>query len=252
MLLEELEREFEAARRSGGLRDAFDGWRVDEPALSHYSDLDALIDHFRDRDSSYASKTATSLVLCRLVQQGDRMATLLLFEIYMPALRTIVQRNLARCDLPMAELESAAAEGFLIRAQRVEPGHEKIHGFLAWGARDEVLRRVRAGSKRATGEATAELTESAVTEPAAEDQWLAASAPEEVLSDAVRAGILGSFDAELIADTRLEDTTLAQYAERVGMTRGAIKIRRRRAENKLAAWLWARARLTDEDSSSDL
>jgi|GEM_PF-3557635 hypothetical protein len=78
----------------------------------------------------------------------------------MPALRTIVQRNLARCDLPMAELESAAAEGFLIRAQRVELGHEKIHWFLTWGARDEVLKRVRAGSKSGdalTPEPTAEL-----------------------------------------------------------------------------------------------
>ncbi|CAN5620294.1 hypothetical protein BH24ACT26_BH24ACT26_15820 [soil metagenome] len=125
MLFRQLEGDFHAARRSGGLKHALDRWRVDEPALTHYSDPDALIDHFRDRDSSYESKAATSHALCRLVQQGERMATLLLFELYMPALRTIVQRTLARCDLPMAELESAAAEGFLIRAQRVEPGHEK-------------------------------------------------------------------------------------------------------------------------------
>ncbi|CAN5620483.1 hypothetical protein BH24ACT26_BH24ACT26_15830 [soil metagenome] len=118
-----------------------------------------------------------------------------------------------------------------------------------------MLKRLRAGSKSGDApipEATAELSESTVTEPAAEDLWLAASAPEEVLADAMRAGILSSFDAGLIADTRLQDTTLAEYAELVGMTHGAIKTRRRRAENKLAAWLWARARLSDEDSSSDL
>lgn len=44
MLFRQIEGDFQAARRSGGLSDVFDGWRVHEPALSHYSDPDALID----------------------------------------------------------------------------------------------------------------------------------------------------------------------------------------------------------------
>ncbi|CAN5558323.1 hypothetical protein BH20ACT23_BH20ACT23_30930 [soil metagenome] len=50
MLFRALERDFQAARRSGKLKDAFDGWRVYEPVLSHYSDPDALIDHLLKSD----------------------------------------------------------------------------------------------------------------------------------------------------------------------------------------------------------
>lgn len=57
--------------------------------------------------------------------------------------------------------------------------------------------------------------------------------PDLVLAKAVRHGVITVAEAALIGETRLEQTSLAAYADRVGLTRWAAYLRRRRAESRL-------------------
>ncbi|MBN1172665.1 MAG: hypothetical protein JXA67_10875 [Micromonosporaceae bacterium] len=72
--------------------------------------------------------------------------------------------------------------------------------------------------------------------------------PDFVLARAVRAGVISGFEAELIGATRLEDTPIAEYATRVGISRWAAYKTRARAEERLVAAIRANA-LDDETAS---
>lgn len=64
--------------------------------------------------------------------------------------------------------------------------------------------------------------------------------PDLVLNRAVAEGAITDAEADLIGSTRLEDVHLAEAAEMLGITVNAAKIRRRRAEARLVAWLAGR------------
>ncbi|MBN1174036.1 MAG: hypothetical protein JXA67_17820, partial [Micromonosporaceae bacterium] len=59
--------------------------------------------------------------------------------------------------------------------------------------------------------------------------------PDLVLARAVRAGVITAEEAELIGTTRLEETTLTEYAERIGQARWNLYKRRSAAEERLVA-----------------
>ncbi|GAA1105295.1 hypothetical protein [Nocardiopsis composta] len=63
--------------------------------------------------------------------------------------------------------------------------------------------------------------------------------PEALLRAAVRTGVLTGGEAELIAATRLEETTLRAFAERRGAAYWALAKQRSRAEERLVAALRA-------------
>ncbi|GAB3681993.1 hypothetical protein GCM10027597_28190 [Saccharopolyspora tripterygii] len=61
--------------------------------------------------------------------------------------------------------------------------------------------------------------------------------PDLVLARAVEAGVLTRTEAELIGATRLEGIELADWPRRPGLTYKTLAKHRRKAENRLAAWL---------------
>jgi hypothetical protein len=61
--------------------------------------------------------------------------------------------------------------------------------------------------------------------------------PDLVLERAVRAGVIGASDAELIGATRIGDVELADVANVLGISYKACHQRRRRAESALVEWL---------------
>ena len=66
---------------------------------------------------------------------------------------------------------------------------------------------------------------------------LPVSHPDLVLARAERAGVITSAEADLIGMTRLDEMPLADAAECLGVTPNAAKIRRQKAEARLAAFL---------------
>jgi hypothetical protein len=71
----------------------------------------------------------------------------------------------------------------------------------------------------------------------AADQINAGRGPVTVLAEAVTAGVLSAVEAELVARTRLERSTLAQVAEELGLAYITARRWRRVAEDKLTAAL---------------
>ncbi|MCI2420052.1 hypothetical protein MOQ72_21660 [Saccharopolyspora sp. K220] len=69
--------------------------------------------------------------------------------------------------------------------------------------------------------------------------------PDLVLARAVEAGVLTRTEAELIGATRLEGIALADWPRPPGLTYKTLAKHRRKAENRLAAWL------AESDTSPD-
>jgi hypothetical protein len=61
--------------------------------------------------------------------------------------------------------------------------------------------------------------------------------PDLLLAHAVTGGLLTAMEAELIGSTRLENVPLARAAQHLGVSVAAVKMRRRRAEQRLVAAL---------------
>ncbi len=245
MLFEELEKAFSSTVESGSLAEAFAAWRSNHPALRRYSDPHALIADFRDETVSYESTEDSLFALCRVVQEGDDLATALLLELYMPSLRRTVKENRARSPLALEDLESAAVEGFLETARILGPDTAKPHKALTSAARAAALRAVRS-AREPRAEPRAEVPETAPAS-GAEEEWFTqielAGDPKKIIDDAERLGVISNFDARVIEVTQLGEVSLQEFARWVGMSYGAVRQRRSRAEGKLVGWLWVRARL---------
>ena len=69
-----------------------------------------------------------------------------------------------------------------------------------------------------------------------------------VLARAVAAGVITAAEAELIGATRLEDVSVAGYAQRLGKAPKAVYKARDRAEERLVAAIH-RGVLSDEDAA---
>lgn len=69
--------------------------------------------------------------------------------------------------------------------------------------------------------------------------------PDLILARAVEAGVLTRTEAELIGTTRLEGVELADWPHHPGLTYEGLRSIRRRAENRLVAWL------TESDANPD-
>ena len=70
--------------------------------------------------------------------------------------------------------------------------------------------------------------------------------PDLVLARAVAAGVLSAEEAELIGTTYLEDVSVAEYADRAGVSRWSVYKRRRAAETRLVEAIRSGA-LSDPD-----
>jgi hypothetical protein len=71
--------------------------------------------------------------------------------------------------------------------------------------------------------------------------------PDLVLARAVAVGVLSAEDADLIGTTYLEDVTVAEYADRIGVSRWTVYKRRRAAEARLVEAIRTGA-LSDPDA----
>ncbi|GAA4469240.1 hypothetical protein GCM10023170_084420 [Phytohabitans houttuyneae] len=129
-----------------------------------------------------------------------------------------------------ADLDAELLVGFVSRLKTVDLDGPRVCGRLI-GAGLRAARRAR------DAQADPALVRADVAEPMAPIQpW---DHPELVLARAVAAGVIDADEANLIAATRLGETTLAQAAARLGAPPSTVGSRRARAERKLAAAITA-------------
>ena len=148
--------------------------------------------------------------------------------VLMPGLRRAVWPLVQTCPGKAADIEAEALAALLAAVARCEPGRPRLASRLCWLARNAANRLL-----------SAELAERArpANDPVSAAPRQPWGHPDLVLDKAVRAGVIGAADAELIGATRLGDEDLADVADDLGIGYSACHQRRRRAESALGAWL---------------
>lgn len=235
-LLSDIESAFEAARRTPFLDAAFKRWRSSHPtALGDFEDLEALIGFCRHPGTQdYARKSDSIAVLCLEARRRDgkpELAGLLLAWLLLPGLWELSNRLADPSRLAVEEMDAELLAGFWNVAAKIHPGSPKVAGRLIRGARNKALRAIaRAALYRDRVEPTAELE----LRPSPTSTSLSEF---DLTRDAEQAGTLTNFEARLIEATRLQGASLATLAKWLEVPYSSLKLKRWRAENRLAAWL---------------
>jgi hypothetical protein len=148
--------------------------------------------------------------------------------VLLPGLRRAVWPLVQACPGKAADIEAETLVAFLAAVARCEPGRARLASRLCWLARIGADRLLRA-----------EVAERARpgTDPVSAAPRRPWGHPDLVLERAVRAGVIGAADAELIGATRIGDVELAEVANALGISYKACHQRRRRAESALVEWL---------------
>ncbi|MHB1927822.1 MAG: hypothetical protein ACYCUG_00025 [Acidimicrobiales bacterium] len=147
----------------------------------------------------------------------------------LPGLRRVAARLVA--DYPGVDPVEADAEvltGFLEALAHLDATTGHLPGRLCWAA-------YRAGRVACRRETAAAARRAPVVFSAAPPRpW---GHPDLVLAEAVAAGVIGSFHAELISATRLGGVYLPALAAELGTDAHSLRRRRQRAEARVVAWL---------------
>jgi hypothetical protein len=166
-------------------------------------------------------------LVARSRAKGDAW-TVGLAGVLLPGLRRAVWPLVQACPSKAADIEAETLAAFLAAVARCEPGRARLASRLCWLARIGADRLLRAEVAERARPGTDPVS-SAPPRP-----W---GHPDLVLERAVRAGVIGASDAELIGATRIGDVELAEVANALGISYKACHQRRRRAESALVEWL---------------
>ena len=150
--------------------------------------------------------------------------------VLLPGLRRALWPLTQACPGKADELEAEALAVFLAAVARADPGRARLAARLCWTARKGANRLLHAELAERAGPGS-EPVSAAPPRP-----W---GHPDFVLARAVRAGVIGEADAELIGATRIGGVDLADAADALGITYPACQMRRRRAERSLVEFVTA-------------
>jgi len=228
-LLEAIERDLHELRRAGALDEALDWWRTRRNALESFADAQALIALLRHPDPSpRAAKDSALAAVCVEATNGDRVASTLLLWLMLPGLLRVRQRLAAWNALAREDLDAELAAGLWEAASAIGPATTGVGARMVNGARRRALGAVRRAARWA-GRSEPLSIEATDPEPVPGSISL-----EDVLSDAVRAEVISSSDAELLRTTR---ETIGEVREQLGIKLPAAQQRRHRARRQLLDWL---------------
>jgi transposase-like protein len=143
----------------------------------------------------------------------------------MPGLRRVAGMLAAGWRGDTDDLDSELIVGFVTRLRTIDVGVPRICGRL-------IDTGLRAARKARDADSDAQLVHVEATGPVAPIQpW---DHPDLVLARAVAAAVIDADEANLIAATRLEDATVAQVADRLGIAASTASAWRARSERRLA------------------
>ena len=143
----------------------------------------------------------------------------------LPGLRRAAGRLTRGYHGDTADIDAEVLTGFLAALQTVDLAQPRIALRLCWAA-------YRAGARfRYADAALADRPADPVSPAAPPRPW---GHPDFVLADAVAKKVIKAGEAELIARTRMEDLRLEDAARELGISYAAVKMRRLRAERRLA------------------
>ncbi|MFM9442544.1 hypothetical protein [Streptomyces acidiscabies] len=156
----------------------------------------------------------------------------------LPALAGVVRRLTDRIPAEASDIQAEVLSGFLGALASVDVVRPRVLPRLRWAA----YRQGHAALAKALDAPTPVAPGFGPSVP--RPPW---GHPDLVLARAVREAVLTRTEADLIGTTRLDDTTVHDWADRHRTTPNAVYKTRRRAEARLAAFLHDEARNGPDD-----
>jgi hypothetical protein len=187
------------------------------------------LDQLRDLLLSAASVDVRDAVWRELVTRARRDGpawVVAAVGVAMPGLRRVAGMLAVGWRGDTDDLDSELIVGFVTRLKTIDLGVPRICGRL-------IDAGLRAARKARDADSDAQLVHVEATGPVAPIQpW---DHPDLVLARAVAAAVIDADEANLIAATRLEDATVAQVADRLGIAASTASAWRAKSERRLAA-----------------
>ena len=235
-LLGRVEGDLAALRRSGALDGALHRWRSRREALLSFDDTEALIGFLRDPDvEPRRAKDSVLAALCMEAARGDQSAATFVLWLMLPGLLRVRRRLAAWNALGREDLDAELLAGVWEAATAIGPTTASVAARLVNRARRRALAAIRQSADW-TGRSEPLSTDTA--EPPGPDTG--PDGLEDVLTVAVRAGVISVGEAELF---RASHSTIGEVRGRLGVTVYGAQNRRRRAKRRLLAWLAESSRI---------
>jgi predicted DNA-binding protein (UPF0251 family) len=184
----------------------------------------------------YAARDEVWRLLVARARTGDASWTVGAVGVALPGLRRAANR-LARSY--SGDVQAALVTEFVAALARVNTDQPGLVSRLLDAAQSAARGALRATEPAACGEANFAPGSAMPPPPYGH--------PDLVLARAVAVGVLSAEEAELIGVTYLEDASVADYADRTGMSRWAVYKRRKAAETRLVEAIRSGA-LSDADA----
>lgn len=229
-LLRMVEEDLGALRPSGALDEALRRWQRRREGLRSFADANALIGFLRDPDvEPRRAKDSALAALCMEATHGDQSAATLLLWLMLPGLLRMRRRLAAWNALGREDLDGELVAGLWEAATAIGPATANVAARLLDRARRRALAAIRQAADWAgrTEPLTGEVEESTGPEAGGSDV-------NDVLAEAVRAGVISAAEADLFRASR---TTVRELRSRLRVTEGGVRNRRHRAKRRLLAWV---------------
>lgn len=228
--LEKVEGDLVALRRSGALGRALRRWQARREELRSFDDGEALIRFLRDPDvEPRRAKDPVLAALCMEATLGDQRAATLLLWLMLPGLLRVRRRLASWNALGREDLEAELLAGVWEAATAIGPATGNVAARLVNRAHRRALAAVRQAADWAGR--SEPLSREMARSPGQEGE---PDGAEDVLTEAVRAGVISEVEADLFRASR---TNIGEVRARLGVTAYAAQNRRRRAKRRLLAWL---------------
>ena len=215
---------------SESLSARFRQWQEREPALARFADVAALIRFMRAR-GSHAQKDA---VLCALLvwAKHEPIGARVVLEAVRPGLLNLsarIARSARERDEVWAMMLLAIWEG--IRCYPLARRPRRVAANLLLDTMHRTLVELgRESAWRAAWSFSGQESDSEAPQEIDRDL-------DGLLERARRAGAVSAEEGELILSSRIDGVELAELARSAGISYGAMKMRRQRAERRLLLFL---------------
>jgi DNA-directed RNA polymerase specialized sigma24 family protein len=228
-LLQRVEGDFAALQRSGVLDEALRRWKRTRDALRSFANVEALIGFLRDPGAEpRAAKDSALAAISVEATGGDQTAATLVLWLMLPGLLRVRQRLVSWNALGREDLDAELLAGVWEAATAVGPSSTSVAARLVNRAR----RRAITAARRAAD--WAGRSEPLSTEMAGPGPEPGSNRMEDILTEAERAGVISTDEAKLFRATH---GTIGEVRGRMGITVYGAQNRRRRARQRLLAWL---------------
>lgn len=227
-MLEKVEADLVALRRSGALEEALRRWKGNREELRSFVGVEALIGFLRDVDvEPRRAKDPVLAALCVMATAGDEDAATFLLWLMLPGLLRVRRRLASGNALAREDLEAELIAGLWEAATTTEARTANVAARLVDRARRRALGAVRRAADWAE-RCVPFSTEIGEPVPLRDDRG------GDILAEAVRAGVISEVEADLLRASR---SNVRAVRARLGVTAYAAQNRRRRAKRRLLLWL---------------